>query len=60
MDAVKPVEAGFSVCHNYRELGVSTATFCKWRANYGGMDVSKTSRIKELEEEKRRLKEDVP
>lgn len=60
MDAVKPVKAGFSVCHNYCELGVSKATFYKWRANYGGMDVSKTSRTKELEEEKRRLKEDVP
>ena len=40
----------------YRELGVSTARFYKWRAKYGGMGVSVMSRIKELEEENRRLK----
>jgi putative transposase len=39
-----------------RELGISTATFYKWRAKYGGMDVSMMSRMKELEEENRRLK----
>ena len=39
-DAVKRVEAGFGVPDNCRELGISTATFYKWRAKYGGMDVS--------------------
>ena len=39
-----------------REAGVSSATFYKWRAKYGGMDVSMMSRVKELEEENRRLK----
>ena len=39
-----------------RELGISTATFYKWRAKYGGMDVSMIARTKELEEENRRLK----
>jgi putative transposase len=38
------------------ELGVSTTTFYKWRSKYGGMDVSLMSRMKELEEENRRLK----
>ena len=33
-------------------LGVSTATFYKWRAKYGGMDTSMMSKLKELEEEK--------
>jgi putative transposase len=56
MDAVKRVEAGFSVPDICRELGISTATFYKWRAKYGGMDVSMMSRMKELEEENRRLK----
>jgi putative transposase len=56
MDAVKRVEAGFAVPDICREMGISTATFYKWRAKYGGMDVSMTSRIKELEEENRRLK----
>ena len=56
MDAVKRVEAGFAVPDICRELGVSTATFYKWRAKYGSMDVSMMSRIKELEEENRRFK----
>jgi putative transposase len=56
MDAVKRVEAGFGVPDICRELVISTATFYKWRAKYGGMDVSMMSRMKELEEENRRLK----
>ena len=56
MDAVKRVEAGFAVPDICRELGISTATFYKWRAKYGGMDVSMMSRMKELEDENRRLK----
>jgi len=39
-----------------REHGVSTATFYKWRAKFGGMDVSLTAEMKELEDENRRLK----
>jgi len=56
IDAVKRVESGIGVPDICRELGVSSATFYKWRANYGGMDVSMMSRMKELEEENRRLK----
>ena len=56
MDAVKRVETSFTLLDTCRELGVSTATFYKWRAKYGGMDVSMMSRIKELEDESRRLK----
>jgi putative transposase len=56
LDALKRVEAGFAVPDICRELGVSTATFYKWRSKYGGMDVSLMSRMKELEEENRRLK----
>ena len=52
LDAVKRVEAGFAVPDICRELGVSTATFYKWRSKYGGMDVSLMSRMTELEEEK--------
>ena len=37
-------------------MGISAATFYKRRAKYGGMDVSMISRMKELEEENRRLK----
>ena len=35
---------------------MSSATFYKWRANYGGMDGSLMARLKELEDENRRLK----
>jgi putative transposase len=56
MDAVKRIEAGTGVPDICRELGISTATFYKWRAKYGGMDVFMISRMKEPEEESRRLK----
>ena len=56
MDALKRVDAGLGVPEVCRDLGISTATFYKWRAKYGGMDVSMMSRMKELEEENRRLK----
>lgn len=56
MDALKRVEAGLAVPEVCRELGVSSATFYKWRAKFGGMDTSLMARMKELEEENRRLK----
>ena len=56
LDALKRVEAGIGAPDICRELGISTATFYKWRAKYGGIDVSMMSRMKELEEENRRLK----
>ena len=56
MDALKRVEAGIAVRDLCRELGISSATFYKWRAKYGGMDTSMMARMKELEEENRRLK----
>ena len=39
-----------------REHGMSSATFYAWRSKYGGMDVSMMKRLKELEDENRRLK----
>ena len=39
-----------------REHGMSSASFYKWRAKFGGMDASLMKRMKELEEENRRLK----
>jgi len=49
-------EAGAPVPDLCREHGISSATFYKWRARYGGMDASLMARMKELEEENRRLK----
>ena len=56
MDALKRVDAGLAVPELCRELGISSATFYKWRAKYGGMDVSMITRLKELEAENTRLK----
>ncbi|ATF84781.1 putative transposase [Burkholderia sp. SJZ115] len=56
MDALKRVEAGLAVPDLCRELGISTATFYKWRSKYGGMDVSLIARMKELEAENARLR----
>jgi putative transposase len=53
---LKRNEAGTPVSELCREHGMSDATFYKWRAKYGGMDASLMKRLKELEEEIRRLK----
>ena len=56
MEALKRVDAGLAVPDICRELGISTATFYKWRSKYGGMDTSMMARMKELEAENARLK----
>lgn len=53
---LKQAEAGTPVPELCREHGISSATFYKWRSKYGGLDASMMSRMKELEEENRRLK----
>ena len=53
---LKQAEAGTAVPALCREHGISTATFYKWRSKFGGMDASLMGRMKELEEENRRLK----
>jgi putative transposase len=53
---LKQAEAGGPVPELCREHGISNATFYKWRAKYGGMDASLMARMKELEDENRRLK----
>ena len=53
---LKQAEAGSPVPELCREHGMSSATFYKWRSKFGGMDASLMSRLKELEEENRRLK----
>ncbi|AMD48067.1 transposase [Bordetella holmesii F627] len=56
MEAIKRAEAGLAVPELCRELGISSATFYKWRSKFGGMDVSMMSRMKELEAENARLR----
>lgn len=53
---LKQNEAGTSVSDLCREHGMSQASFYQWRSKYGGMDASLMKRMKELEEENRRLK----
>ena len=53
---LKQAEAGTPVPELCREHGMSSATFYKWRSKYGGMDASLMARLKELEDENRRLK----
>ena len=56
VDALKRVDGGLGVLELCREMGISTATFYKWRSKYGGMDTSLMARMKELEIENARLK----
>jgi len=56
ISVLKQAESGTPIPDLCREHGVSNATFYKWRAKYGGMDTSMMARMKELEEENRRLK----
>ena len=53
---LKEYDQGKSVDEITREFGVSKAAFYKWRERYGGMEASELKRLKELEEENRRLK----
>ncbi|EPK6165005.1 transposase, partial [Providencia stuartii] len=53
---LKQAEAGTPVSELCREHGMSNASFYKWRSRFGGMDASMMTRLKELEEENRRLK----
>ena len=56
INILNQAEAGTPVAELCREHGMSDASFYKWRAKFGGMDVSMMARLKELEEENRRLK----
>lgn len=49
-------EAGAKTQEVCRRHGILDATFYKWKAKYGGLDVSEARRLKSLEEENRRLK----
>ena len=49
-------EAGVATAEVCRRHGVSSATFYKWKAKFGGLDVSEARRLKALEDENARLK----
>ena len=54
---LKEAEAGVSVTDLCRQHGFSRSSFYKWKAKYGGMEASSLKRLKELEEENRKLKQ---
>jgi putative transposase len=56
---LKQMEAGRVVKDLARELGVSEATIYTWKSKYGGLEVSEARRLRELEDENRRLKQMV-
>ena len=56
MAVLKQAEASTPVPGLCREHCVSTATFYKWRAKFGRMDVSLMAKMRELEDENQRLK----
>ena len=56
MAILKQAEAGTPAPELCREHGISSATFYKWRTKFGGMDASLLTRLRELEDENRRLK----
>lgn len=56
MGILKQSEGGVPVSELCREHGMSSASFYKWRAKFGGMDASLISEMKDLAEQNRRLK----
>lgn len=54
--ALQSEQSGRDINELCRELGVSRATFYNWKKKYGGMQVKELKRLKELEEENRKLK----
>jgi len=53
---LKEVESGMAVGEVCRNHGISDATYYNWKAKYGGLAVSDLRRLKQLEEENRKLK----
>lgn len=49
-------ESGVSTADVCRRHGISSATFYKWKARFGGMEVSEARRLKTLEDENERMK----
>ncbi|KQC04998.1 MAG: transposase [Candidatus Cloacimonas sp. SDB] len=56
---IKEYENGRSVPDITREYGICNNTFYRWKSKYGGLDASEAKRLKELEDENRRLKKIV-
>lgn len=56
IEILRQADAGMKVMDLCRQHRISDATFYKWRSRYGGLGVSEAVRLRQLEEENRRLK----
>ncbi len=56
IEILKEREAGVPTADVCRRHGVSSATFYKWKAKFGGLDVSEAKRLRQLEDENTKLK----
>lgn len=54
---LKAHENGMKVSEIIRQHGIAEQTFYRWKSKYGGLEVNEAKRIKQLEEENRRLKQ---
>jgi len=55
--ALRQAESGTPVAEVTRKLGITEATFYRWKKKYGGMGVAEVRRLKQLEEENKKLKQ---
>lgn len=53
---LKEADAGVPVNEVWRKYGISSATYYKWKAKYGGLEAADIRRLKELESENAKLK----
>lgn len=53
---LKEAEAGIALSDLTRKHGIAEGTYYRWKAKYGGLDISEAKRLRHLEEENRRLK----
>lgn len=53
---LKEAEAGVPLAELTRKHGIAEGTFYRWKAKFGGLDISEAKRLRHLEEENRRLK----
>ena len=57
--ALKQAEMGTPVVEVIRKMGITEQTYYRWRKKYGGLGLSEVRRLKQLEEENRKLKQMV-
>ena len=54
---LKQAQAGVKTAEICRQRGISEQTYCRWKAKYGGLELSEAKKLRRLEEENRKLKQ---